>query len=89
MVVTVAPPLLVYPFSLPIILPRRDRRPASYSANPLCIRLCFIRFMSTHPPPDKDKDKEEDDEDDLTLLINSAKLNIGRVTEVDSLRVGK
>ena len=53
-----------------------------YSTNPICTRLCFIRFMSTHPPPDKDKDKdnEEDDRDDLTLLINSAKFDISRVT---------
>ena len=70
-----------------------------YSANPLCTRLCFIRFMSTHPPlekdkdkykdKDKDKDKKEDDEDDLMLLINSAKFYIGMVTEVGSLGVGK
>ena len=40
------PPLLIYPFPLPIILPRRYRRPALYSANPLSTRLCFIRFMS-------------------------------------------
>ena len=40
-------------------------------------------------PPDMDKDKEEDDEDDVTLLINSAKFNIGRATEVGSLGVGK
>ena len=83
MVVTVAPPLLVYPFPLPIILPRRDRRPALYSANLLCTRLCFISFMSAHPHHDKDKDKdkdqEEDDEYDLTLLINSVNFNIGRV----------
>ena len=79
MVVTVAPPLLVYPFPLLIILPRRYRRPALYSANPLSNRLCFIRFMSTHPPPNKDKDKDEDDEDDLKFLINSAKFNmVGR-----------
>ena len=65
MVVTVAPPLLVYPFPLPIILPRRDRRPALYSANPLSTRLCFIRFMSTHPPPNKDKDKDVDENKDL------------------------
>ena len=45
--------------------------------------------MTTHPPPDNYKDKEEDDEDDLTLLINSANFYIGRVTEVDSLGVGK
>ena len=45
--------------------------------------------MSTHPPPNKDKDKEEDDEDDVTLLINSAKFDIGRATEVGSLGVGK
>ena len=91
MVLTVAPPLLVYPFPLPIILPRRDSRPALYSANPLCTRLCFIRFMSTHPLPYeyKYKDKEEDDEDDLTLLINSAKFFIGRVTGVGSLGVVK
>ena len=38
-----------------------------YYTNPLCTRLCFIRFMSTHPPFDKDKDKEEDDKDDLTM----------------------
>ena len=79
MVVTVAPPLLLYPFHLPIIIPRRDRIPALYCANPLCTRLCFIRFMSTHPPPDRYKDKEEDDKDDLTFLINSAKFNIGWV----------
>ena len=82
MVVTVDPPLLVYPFPLPIILPRRDRIPAFYSANPLSTRLCLIRFMSAHPPPNKDKYKEEDDEDDLTLLINSAKFDISRATEV-------
>ena len=58
-----------------------------HSANPLSTSLCFIRFMSTHPPPNKDK--EEDDEDDLTLLINSAKFDIGRATEVGSLGVGK
>ena len=89
MVVTVAPPLLVYHFPLPIILPRRYRRSALYSANPLCTRFCFIMFMSAHPPPDKDKDKEEDDEDDLTFLINLEKLDIGRVTEAVSLLVGK
>ena len=64
-------------------------RPALYSANPLCTRLCFIRLMSTHPPPDKDKKKEEDDEGDLTLLINSVKFDIDRVTEVGNLGVGK
>ena len=66
-------------------------RPALYSANPLCTRLCFIRFMSAHPLPDKEKykDKEEDDEDDLTLLINSSNFGIGRVIEVGSLGVGK
>ena len=89
MVVTVAPPLLVYPFPLLIILPRRYQRPALYSANPLSTRLCFIRFMSTNPPPDKEKDKEDDDKYDLTLLINSAKFDIGRVTEVGSFGVGK
>ena len=89
MVVTVAPPLLVYPFPLLIILPRRYRRSTLYSANPLSTRLCFVRFMSIHPPPNKDKEKEEDDEDDLTLMINSAKFNIGRATEVGSLGVGK
>ena len=41
------------------------------------------------PDKDKDKDKEEDDKDDMTLLINSAKLDIVRVTEVGSLGVGK
>ena len=45
--------------------------------------------MSAHPPPDKDKDKEEDDKDDLTLLINSEKFDIGRVTKVGSFVVGK
>ena len=45
--------------------------------------------MSNHPPPDKEKDNEEDDKDDLTLLINSAKFDIGRVTEVGSFGVGK
>ena len=45
--------------------------------------------MPTHPTPEKDKDKEEDDKDDLTLLINLANFNIGRVTEVGSLGVGK
>ena len=89
MVVTVATPLLVYTFPLLIILPRRYRRPALYSSNPLSTRLCFIRFMSTHPPLNKYKDKEEDDEDDLTLLINSAKFYIGRATEVGSLGLGK
>ena len=64
-------------------------RPALYSANPLSTRLCFIRFMSTHPPPNKDKEKEGDDEDDLKLLINSAKFDIGRMTEVGNLGVGK
>ena len=84
------PPLLVYPSILPNILPRRDRRPALYSANPLCTRLCVIRFMSTHPPtPDKDKYKEEDDKDDLTLLIDSANFDIGRVAEVGILGVYK
>ena len=58
MVVTVATPLLVYPFPLPIILSRRDRRADLYSANPLCTRLCFIRSVPTHPPPDKDEDKD-------------------------------
>ena len=38
--------------------------------------------MYTHTPHDKDKDKEEDDEDDLTLLINLANFDVGRVTEV-------
>ena len=89
MVVTVVPPLLVNPFPLLIILSRRYRRPALYSANPLSTRLCFIRFMSTHPRPNKDKDKEEDDEDDLKYLINSAKFDIGRATDVGSLGVGK
>ena len=83
------PPLLVYPFPLPIILPRIYRIPALYLANPLCTRLCFIRFMSTHPPPDKDKDKEEDEKDDLTLLINSSKFDIVRAAEVGSLLLGK
>ena len=63
MVVTVTPPLLVCTFTLPIILPRIDRRPALYSANPLCIRLCLIRFMYTYPPPDKDKDKDKEEDD--------------------------
>ena len=45
--------------------------------------------MSTHPPPEKDKDKEEYDKDDLTLFINSDKFDIGRVTEVGSIGVGK
>ena len=56
-----------------------------YSSNPLCNRLCF------HPPPNKDKEnyKEEDDEDDLTFLINLAKFDISRATEVGSLVVGK
>ena len=85
MVVTVDPHILLYPFSLPIILPRRDRRPDLYSDNSLCTRLCFIRYP--HPPPEKDK--EEDDKDDLTLLINSTKFDIGRVTEVGSFGVGK
>ena len=88
MVVTVAPPLLVYPFPFLIVLPRRYMRPALYSANPLSTRLCFIRFMYTYPPPNKDKDKEEDDEDDLTLLIKISKFDISRVTEVGSLGVG-
>ena len=35
------------------------------------------------------KDKEEDDENDLTLLINSANFDIGRVMEVGSLGLGK
>ena len=90
MVVTVdAPPLLVHPFPLLIILTRRYRRPALYSANPISTRFLFIRFKSTHPPPKPDKDKNEDDEDDLTLLINSAKFDIGRSKEVGSLGVGK
>ena len=76
MVVTVSPPLLVYNFPLPIIISRRDRRPDLYPANALCTRLCFVRFMSAHPPPDTDKDKEEDDKDVLTLLINSAKFDM-------------
>ena len=63
--------------------------PALYSPNPLCTSLCFIRFMSTHPPTDKYKDKEEYDEYDLTLLINSDNFDIGRLTEVGSLAVGK
>ena len=82
MVVNVAPTVLLYPFPLPNIIPRIDRRPALYSANPLCTRLCFIRFMYTHQPPYKDKEKEEDDEDDLTLLINSSKFDISRATKV-------
>ena len=45
--------------------------------------------MYVHPHPNKDKDKEEDDEDDMTLLINPAKFDIGRATEVGSLGVGK
>ena len=45
--------------------------------------------MSTHCPPEKDKYKEEEDEDDLTLLINSVNFDIGRMTEVGSLVVGK
>ena len=86
------PPTIIslYP---PHILPRKDSIPALNSAKPLCNRLCFIRFMYTHPTPDKDKDKdkykEEDNGDDLTLLINSSKFDIGRVTEVGSLGVGK
>ena len=74
------PPLLVYTFPLSIVLPRRDRRPALYSVNPLCIRLCFIRFMSTHCPPDKYKDKEEYYEDDLTLLTNLVNFDINILT---------
>ena len=89
MVVTVAPPLLVYPSHLPIILLRRYTRTDFYSANPLCTSLCFISFMSIHPPSDKDKYKEEGDKDELKLLINSAKFDIGRATEVGSLGVGK
>ena len=42
-------------------------------------------LLLNHPPPNKDKDKEEDDEDNVTLLINSEKFDIGRVTEVGSL----
>ena len=83
------PPLLVYNFLLPIIISSRDSRPNVYSANLLCTRLCFISFMSTHPPPDKDKYKEEDDKDDPTFLINSAKFDIGRVTKVGSFGAGK
>ena len=45
--------------------------------------------MSTHPHPAKYKDREEDNKDDLTLLINSSKVDIGRVPEVVSLGVGK
>ena len=93
MVVTVSPPPIVYHFTLPIILPRRDRITAFYSINPLYTRLCFIRFMTTHFPPDKYKDKdsykEEDDEDYLNLLINLVNFDICRVTEVSSLVVGK
>ena len=52
-----------------------------------------LHKVHVHPPtPDKDKDKdmdkEEDDEDDQTLLVNSANLYIGRVTEMGSLGVG-
>ena len=82
------PSLLVYHFPLLIILSRRYRRPTLYSANPLSTRLCFIRFMSTHPPPNKDKYKEEDDEDDLKLLISSSKFYIIR-GQVVSLGVVK
>ena len=45
--------------------------------------------MSIHPPHEKDKDNGEDGKDDLTLLINSANFDIGRVTELVSLGVGK
>ena len=45
------------------------------------------------PPPYKDKykykDKEEDYKDDLTLLINLVNFDIGRVTEVGILGLGK
>ena len=60
-----------------------------YYANLICTRLCFIRFMFVHPSPDKNKDKEEDDKYYLTLLINSANLDIGRVKEVGSLGLDK
>ena len=63
MVVTVTPPLQVYHFPLSVILPRRYKRPDLYSANALCTRLCFVRFMSTHPPPDKDKVKDKEYKD--------------------------
>ena len=48
-----------------------------------------LLYLLNYPPPNKDKDKEEDDEDDVTLLINSAKFDIGRATEVGILGVGK
>ena len=49
-----------------------------------------LHKVHVHPrTPEKDKDKEDDDEDDLTLLINSSNFDIGRVTEVGSLGVGK
>ena len=48
-----------------------------------------LHKVHVHPPtPNKDKEKEEDEEDDLTLLINSAKFDIGR-GQVGSLGVGK
>ena len=66
------PPLLVYHLTLLIILPRIYRRPALYSANPLSTRLCFIRFMSTHPPPNKDKDAEKDVDENKDLMKNDS-----------------
>ena len=47
-------------------------RPALYSANPLSTMLCFIRFMSSHPPPNKDEDNDaEKDVDENKDLIKN------------------
>ena len=61
-------------FPLLIILSRRYRRPTLYSANPLSTRLCFIRFMSTHPPNNKDEDKdgEKDVDENKDLMKNDS-----------------
>ena len=54
----------------------------------------MLHKVRVHPPTpdkekDKDKDKEEDYEDDMTLLIHPANFDIGRVTDVGNLGVGK
>ena len=84
--------LAEYKAGLLYLLGRILRRGKGNSYHPGIRRLYQAEAggkSTTIADKDEDKDKEEDDEDDLTLLINSAKFDIGRATEVGSLGVGK
>ena len=89
MVVTVAPLPNSISFSPPHYSTKERQETRLVLRQPPLYQV-VLHKVHVHPPtPDKDKDKEEDDEDDLTLLINSAKFDISRVTEVGILGVGK